>query len=228
MKKLILGFAFAGSLFINAQEKTKSLSRITFGVKAGFNASTLTENNVEYENDQKFKIGINAGGFVNIPIAEKFSVQPEVLFSQGGSKTKDIFKYYSDNYSFKQEYDYKMTLNYIVLPLMLQYNILPKFYVEAGPEFGLLLGGKSKGNGTYTQTSGNNTTTSTQEFSNKLIMDLYNRFNFGIGVGAGYYFTNNFGITARFTAGITDILKNNSGDSFRNNALQIGVAYKFK
>ncbi|WP_370898319.1 porin family protein [Chryseobacterium gossypii] len=228
MKKLILGFAFAASLLSNAQEKAKSPSHITFGVKAGFNASTLTENNVEYENDQKFKIGINAGGFVNIPIAEKFSVQPEVLFSQGGSKTKDIYKYYSDNYNFKQEYDYKMTLNYIVLPVMLQYNILPQFYVEAGPEFGLLLGGKSKGNGTYTQTSGNNTTTSTQEYSNKLVMDLYNKFNFGIGVGAGYYFTHNFGVTGRFTAGITDILKNNSGDSFRNNAVQIGVAYKFK
>ncbi len=39
MKKLILGFAFTASLFINAQEKHQSPSRITFGVKAGFNAS---------------------------------------------------------------------------------------------------------------------------------------------------------------------------------------------
>ncbi|MGN7707796.1 hypothetical protein [Chryseobacterium sp. 22543] len=47
-------------------------------------------------------------------------------------------------------------------------------------------------------------------------------------MGAGYYFTKNFGVTARFSAGITEVYKYNEDDKVRNNALHIGVAYKFK
>ncbi|PIF45802.1 outer membrane protein with beta-barrel domain [Chryseobacterium sp. 52] len=231
MKKLILGLAFAGSLLTHAQEKTKSTSPITFGVKAGLNASTLTKSDgnygydSDYNNDQKLKPGFNAGVFVNIPVAAKFSVQPELLFSQLGSKTEEETK--SSN-SYRSEYDYKKTLSYLTLPLMVQYNILPQLYVEAGPEFGFLLGGKDKGDLTTIKTSGSTTTTEKTTFSNKINKDFYNKFNFGIGIGAGYYFTQNFGVTARFTAGITDIYKHNSGDAVRNNAFQVGVAYKFK
>ncbi|HCA09509.1 porin family protein [Chryseobacterium sp.] len=229
MKKLILGLAFAGSLLVNAQEKTKSASAspVTFGVKAGFNASTLSKAD-QYDNDQKLKPGFNAGVFVNIPVAEKFSIQPELLFNQLGSKTEEREVYYNNSDKYKREVEYKKTLNYLTVPVMVQYNILPQLYVEAGPEFGFLLGGKDKGDITTTVTSGNTTTTQTTSFSEKIVKDLHNKFNFGIGIGAGYYFTENFGVTARFTAGITDIYKDNSSDAIRNNAFQVGVAYKFK
>lgn len=233
MKKLILGLAFAGSLLVNAQEKTKSSSPVTFGVKAGFNATTLShpdwqDESVQYDGNQKIKPGFNAGVFVNIPVAEKFSIQPELLFSQMGSKSKDTYTYSDGFYGFKTELDDKFTLNYIVLPLMVQYNILPQLYVEAGPEFGLLLGAKSKGETTTTEISGSKSVTTTKSYSNKPPMELYNKFNFGIGIGAGYYFTQNLAATARFTAGITDIRNNNSGGAVRNNAFQVGLAYKFK
>lgn len=227
MKKLILGLAFAGSLLVNAQEKTKSSSPITFGVKAGFNASTLSKAD-QYDNDQKLKPGFNAGVFVNIPVAQKFSIQPEILFNQLGSKTEERELYYVNSDKYKREADYKKNLNYLSIPVMVQYNILPQLYVEAGPEFSFLLGGKNKGDVTTTTTTGNTTVTETSSFSNKINKDFHNKFNFGIGIGAGYYFTQNFGVTARFTAGITDVYKHNSGDAIRNNAFQVGVAYKFK
>ncbi|WP_374462789.1 hypothetical protein [Chryseobacterium sp.] len=45
-------------------------------------------------------------------------------------------------------------------------------------------------------------------------------------LAAGY---QNFGVTARFTAGITDIFKHDYyNNKVRNNVLQVGVAYKFK
>ncbi len=230
MKKLILGLAFAGSLLVNAQEKTKSASPITFGVKAGFNASTLSkyDGNGEYDNDQKLKPGFNAGVFVHIPVADKFSIQPELLFNQLGSKTEEREEFYVNSDLYRRDVDYKKTLNYLTLPIMVQYKILPQLYVEAGPEFGFLLGGKDKGDITMSKNSGNTTTTQTTTFSEKIVKDLYNRFNFGMGIGAGYYFTENFGVTARFTAGITDIYKHNSADAIRNNAFQVGVAYQFK
>ncbi|WP_080779141.1 porin family protein [Chryseobacterium phocaeense] len=230
MKKLILGLAFAGSLLVNAQEKTKSSSPVTFGVKGGFNASTLTKSDdtYDYDSDQRLKPGFNAGVFVNIPVAQKFSIQPEVLFNQLGSKTEEKDVYYINSDRYTREIDYKKNLNYIAVPVMVQYNILPQLYVEAGPEFGFLIGGKDKGDITLSQTSGNTTSTQKTSFSEKINKDLYSTFNFGIGIGAGYYFTQNFGVTARFTAGVTDIFKHNNGDAVRNNAFQVGVAYKFK
>lgn len=232
MKKLFVGLAFAGSLFINAQEKTKSSSPITFGVKAGFNATTISRNDEKdnyYDNDQKMKAGFNAGVFVNIPVAEKFSVQPELLFSQLGSKSEARYRNSEGNQTVTVEANDKINLNYLALPVMVQYNILPQLYVEAGPEFGFLLGGKSKGDVTITERSGNFTSYQSEKYSDKINMDRFNRFNVGIGVGAGYYFTPQFGVTARFTAGLTNIMKDNF-DAFkaRNNAFQVGVAYKFK
>lgn len=239
MKKLFIGLAFAGSLFVNAQEKTKSSSPISFGVKAGFNATTLSRTNTDrynygsyYEdqnNDDRLKPGFNAGLFVNIPVAQKFSIQPELLFSQMGSKSEERYRYVTGGTSYKRDNDYTTNLNYLVLPVMVQYNILPQLYVEAGPEFGLLLSGKSKGDVTINERSGTMNSTYHDSFSNKLPMDLYNKFNFGLGIGAGYYFTPKFAVTARFTAGLTNVMKDNDFNyKVKNNALQVGVAYKFK
>ena len=112
---------------------------------------------------------------------------------------------------------------------MVQYNILPQLYVEAGPEFGYLLGGKTKGDLTTIETTGNSVTVQRTEYiSQSISKSLFNRFNVGLGIGAGYYFTENFGVTARFTAGLTEVYKYNDGDKVRNNALQVGVVYRFK
>lgn len=233
MKKLFVGLAIVGSLIVNAQEKTKSSSPVTFGVKGGLTASTIScsdDRYYEYEehNDEdKLKVGFQAGVFVNIPVAEKFSIQPELLFNQLGSKVEERYNHYSSNSSFKHNSEYKVNLNYLTLPVMVQYNILPQLYVEAGPEFGYLLGGKVKGDDITTMTTGNSTTISKESYSEDLPMDIYRRFNFGIGIGAGYYFTQNFGVTARFTAGISNIMKE-TDYKMRNNAFQVGVAYKFK
>lgn len=233
MKKIFLGLTFAGSFLISAQEKEQPVattpSSVRFGIKAGFNGSTFSRGErSEVDNSEKIKAGSHIGVFANIPLAEKFSIQPELLFSQLGSKTEDIFIHNSENSSTKHEYTYKTNLNYLTLPVMIQYNILPQLYVEAGPEFGLLLGGKINGDGRSEVIFEGTTTTGTESFSENITMKLYNKFNFGIGIGAGYYFTQNFGVTARFTAGITGIFKNDYGSKVRNNALQIGVAYQFK
>ncbi|WP_114820091.1 porin family protein [Chryseobacterium sp. KLBC 52] len=231
MKKLFAVLAITAGLSASAQEKQqpKAASPVTFGVKAGFNGSTFSRGErSDVDNSEKIKAGSHIGIFANIPVAEKFCIQPELLFSQLGSKTEDLFIHDSGDYFTKQEYEYKTNLNYLTLPIMVQYNILPQLYVEAGPEFGLLLGGKIEGDGRNEIRYDNTTTVNSESFSDKISMKLYNKFNFGIGIGAGYYFTQNFGVTARFTAGITGIFKNDYGSKVRNNALQLGVAYRFK
>lgn len=209
MKKLILGLAVtASSLAFAQQTPTTSSNPITFGVKGGMNVSSLSKD--EGLDDQKSKIGFNAGVFANIPIAESFSVQPEVLYSQYGEK--------SDYTLLGNKYSASTKLDYIAVPVMFQYNLIPNLFVEAGPEFGFLVSAKNK---FKNESNGNSTTSDNYK-------DQLQTFNFGIGLGAGYYFTPNLGITARYVAGVTDIFKDNSGDAVRNNTFQVGLAYKFK
>ncbi|MBF6611212.1 porin family protein [Chryseobacterium lacus] len=200
MKKLFLGAAIAMSSLTFAQQ---------FGIKAGMNVSSLSSE--EGLENQKSKIGFNAGLFMNAPIAANFSIQPELIYTQYGDKYNA--NVLGNNYSFTRN------LDYIALPVMFQYNATPSFYLEAGPEFGLLVSAKNK----LTNQDTNNVIDESRNYKDDL-----NSFNFGLGLGAGYYFTPNIGLTARYVAGFTDIAKDRpTGSSVKNNAFQVGLAYKF-
>lgn len=216
MKKLILGIAVLSTSLAFAQTtmttttRSMSSSDVRFGIKAGMNVSSLSKN--ETLEDQGSKIGFNAGVFANIPVAESFSIQPEVLYSQYGDKYDYVVA--------GNRYSYANHLDYVTVPVMFQYNFIPNLYVEAGPEFGFMVSAKNKAknetNNDVLAESGN-------------YKDNFNTFNVGIGLGAGYYFTDNIGITARYVAGVTDIAKDRpaNSDAVRNNAFQVGLAYKF-
>ncbi len=202
MKKLFLGLGLVAGSLAFAQ---------TFGAKAGMNVSSLS-NNGGLE-DSKSKIGFNAGLFMNAPLAESFSIQPEVLYSQYGSK---------GNYTLGgDKYSSASHLDYIAVPVMFQYNATPEFYLEAGPEFGFLVNAKDKVK--------NETTGQTIRESGDY-KDQLNGFNFGVGIGAGYFFTPQIGLTARYVAGFTDIAKDrpSGSDAIKNNVFQVGLAFKFK
>ncbi|REC42912.1 porin family protein [Chryseobacterium pennipullorum] len=209
MKKLILGLAVTASTFAFAQQ-TPSSNPVTFGVKGGMNVSSLSKDSGL--DDQKSKIGFNAGVFANIPVATSFSVQPEVIYSQYGNK--------SNFTALGTKYSASTKLDYIAVPVMFQYNALPNLYLEAGPEFGFMVSAKNK---LKNESNGDSSTSDNYK-------DNFNTFNFGIGLGAGYYFTPNLGITARYVAGLTDIAKNrpSGADAVRNNVFQVGLAYKFR
>ena len=193
MKKLFLGAAIALSSLTFAQQ---------FGIKGGMNVSSINDGG--NFNDSKSKIGFNAGVFMNAPIAQDFSIQPEVLYNRLGAKVGNI----SDK-------NINFNLDYISVPVMFQYNATPEFYLEAGPQMSFLTSAKMK----Y------------EENESRDVKEYMNNFDFGMGLGAGYYFTPNVGLTARYVAGFSDVTKDNSDVSAnaknRNNAFQVGLAYKF-
>lgn len=218
MKKLILGMALTAGSLAFAQTTTTTTTRTTtmsdnavrFGIKAGMNVSSLSKDAAL--EDQGSKIGFNAGVFATIPVATSFNIQPEVLYSQYGDKYDEV--YLGNRYSRARH------LDYITVPVMFQYNFVPNFYVEAGPEFGFLVSAKNK----FKNETNNNTLNQSANYKDDL-----NTFNFGLGLGAGYYFTDNIGITARYVAGLSDIAKDRPAnrDAVRNNVFQVGLAFKF-
>ncbi len=230
MKKLILGMALAAGSMAFAQTTTgmsSSASPVQFGIKAGMNVASLSKD--ASLQDQKSKIGFNAGVFAHIPLAESFSVQPEVLYSQYGAKVESVNEYTVLGTTTRDVESYSTHLDYIAVPVMFQYKFVPNFYVEAGPEFGFLVTAKNKGDRTTTTTTGSSSSVANSSYTEDIDKDNLNTFNFGLGLGAGYYFTDNFGITARYVAGLTDVAKNrpNGSDAIRNNVFQVGLAFKF-
>lgn len=201
MKKLFLGAAIAMSTLSFAQ---------TFGVKGGLNLSTISNSDNAFETgetdvDSKSKAGFNAGVFVNIPVGESFSVQPEVLYNALGTKITGDDEEGNDN-------ALTLNLDYISVPVMFQYNVVPQFYLEAGPQFSFLVNSKLKLN----------------DKEQDLNDDSFNSFDFGVGLGAGFNITPQLGVNARYVAGFTDVIKDNpTDDKFKNNAFQVGLTFKF-
>jgi len=230
MKKLILGIAVLSTTMAFAQTTPStgsSMSPVRFGLKAGMNVASLSKDaGLE---DQKSKIGFNAGVFANIPVAESFSIQPEVLYNQLGAKIESRDEYTIAGVTTRNVESYSTNLDYLTVPVMFQYNFVPNFYIEAGPEFGFMLSAKNKGDRTTTVTTGSNTSTTNASYTDDIDKDNLNTFNFGVGIGLGYYFTDNIGLTARYVAGVTDVAKDrpSGDDAIRNNNFQVGLAFKF-
>lgn len=212
MKKLFLGLGLVAGSFALAQTSP------TFGIKGGMNVSSLSKDGgLE---DQGSKIGFNGGVFLNAPISEQFSIQPEVLYNNLGSKVT-LTKASVGNNTYTAEY--ARHLDYIAVPVMFQFNATPNFYIEAGPQFSFLVDARDK----YKNTK-NGSTQDAESYS--LDKDNFNTFDFGLGLGIGYNFTPQLGLNARYTAGFTDIYKNNTGsnDNVRNNVFQVGLTFKFR
>lgn len=110
MKKIILcAFAVCAFAFSNAQD-----SKLSFGMKAGVNFSNVSGAKVDGK-DAKGRTGFYVGGLADYSISDKFSIQPEVLYSMEGAD--------------------KNSLDYIRIPVMAKYEVVENFSILAGPSF---------------------------------------------------------------------------------------------
>lgn len=118
MKKLLLVAAVAvlGFSNVNAQD-------IKFGVKGGLNFANVSGDNTgNFETVTAFNFGVMS----EISITDKFSFQPELMYSGQGFSLKN-----DDN---------PVALSYINLPLMGKYYVTKGLSLEAGPQVGYLVG----------------------------------------------------------------------------------------
>ncbi len=237
MKKLFLGLAVMAGAVTYAQETTtttvavmstlKEKEPVRFGIKGAANASQFSEQELNTKNQ---KLGFNAGVFVNIPLSKQFALQPEVLYNQMGAKSVlTSSEVQSGNTTIKTEQNVSTTLNYISVPLMVQFKPTDNFYFEAGPEFSYFIDGKDKGESMVSSTTNGITSTQIQSASRDIDKDAIQRFNFGLGLGLGYYFTDHLGINARYVNSLTHIYKDTpvGQNPNTNRVFQLGLNYKF-
>jgi hypothetical protein len=186
MKKFAFLVLFGGLV---AQASAQELS---LGVKGGLNVAKVTNT---IFNDVNTRASVYLGGFARVTFNESWSVQPELFYSGQGFK-----------YNVPILGEYKVRLNYINLPVMVQYHLIPEFYLEAGPQLGFMVASKNK--------HGNTT------------VDIQNQtkgVDFGLGFGLGYDFDFGLGINARYNFGLGDVYQ--SDGSQKNSVAQFGVYY---
>lgn len=111
-----------------------SMAQFHFGVKAGANITKVDGKSFRDE----FRYGYHLGGFAEIGLGDKFALQPEVLFNQYQSRVDSSFKnVYQNATNFSNYKDVK--LNYLTIPLMLNYKVGKMLTLQAGPQVGILI-----------------------------------------------------------------------------------------
>jgi len=156
------------------------------GLKAGLNLSKITN----YDADMK--VGFYVGGLAHLHVTPTFSVQPEVMFSSQGAKQKNVPG---------------VNLNYINIPVLLQYNFDNGFRLQGGPQVGFRLSAKTK--------IGN---------SESDISDQTESIDFSIPLGLSYLSHSGLGVDARYNIGITNVFSKLS-ETYRNSVIQFGIFY---
>ena len=206
MKKIILS-----SLFVLAVSFTYS-QKAEFGIKGGLNIA-----NQNYSGDgapsPSSIIGFHLGGFVDIKIAEKLYIQPELLYSTQGSKFNLVVN--NEGTDFDTENTFKLA--YMNIPVMFKYYVAEKFSLEAGPQIGFLVDSKLEVN-VFGQSVSQDA------------KDLFESVDFGFNLGAGYDITKKFSAGVRYNFGLTNVMKTESGDNskIKNSVFSLSVGYKFK
>lgn len=195
MKKSILFIAamvFSTS-FVAAQEF------VYFGVKGGVNFSTFSGDGFSDFKDESARTGYHLGLLAEVPVSDRFSVQPEVLYSAQGF---DLVRREDNN-------DVEHQLDYITVPVMAKFYVFDGLALEAGPQFGFVVEEAIDFGST----------------EKEIYNDNRNDFDLSLGLGASYKF-NKFFLYGRYNAGMTDIY-DVEGVEAKNSVIQAGVGLLF-
>lgn len=164
-----------------------------FGIKAGVNISSL---NIEDFDENDTRIGLNIGGLAHIHLgaSEQWALQPELMYSQEGGKLNTT----SGSTTVK--------LDYINIPVMLQYMFNNGFRIEAGPQLGLMVNSKYDADGDEEDAD-----------------DDFKSTNVSLGFGLSYLSDSGFGINGRYNLGLSNI--GEGAADVKGRTLQLGLFY---
>ncbi len=193
MKKIFLFAAIAvlGLTSVNAQE-------VHFGVKAGVNfASFGGDDSDGLDGLTSFHVGAMA----DIELSEKFSVQPELVYSAQGAK------YSSEGDEAKDK------LDYLNVPVLAKFMVAKGFSIEAGPQVGFLLSAKED----YS---------SSEDSGTDDIKDYLKGTDFSAAIGLGYKMETGLNFAVRYNLGLGNIADESDAD-LKNNVFQVSVGYFF-
>jgi len=210
-KNIFFALAFSITAILNAQEKPKTSESMSFGVKGGYNLSTMKYFNETLDSQSYFYVGIIA----EQPISPKFGVQSEVLYTQlGGKISYPTIELIGNEVVNAGDTHYNYHFHQIQVPISLKYYFIPGFSVSAGMNFGFNISKKLETNSIFT-------------FIAKHELDGVKTLNLFPFLGAEYKINQKFFVDARYNFNFIEMNKNNAVP-IKMGFLQAGVGYRFK
>lgn len=191
MKIKLLSFAIAVLIFSTAHSQTFHI-----GIKAGANINKIDGQSFS----NQFNYAYHLGGFAEIGLGKKFAIQPEVLFNQintdTSSKLSSIYSTLNPNKIAN------IKLNYLSIPILLNYKLCKFFAIQAGPQVGILI-----------------------NQSEKLVQngkDAFKKGDFSMLGGVQFHFSN-FRIYGRYAVGLANINDIDNKDKWKSQSFQVGI-----
>lgn len=148
----------------------------------------------------QFRYGYHLGGFAEIVMSKKLSLQPEVLFNQYATTLDSNYKSIYQNIINSGQS--RVKLNYLSLPILFNYRLIGPVFLQAGPQFSILMD-QSK---TFLQNGG----------------DAFRKGDFSMIGGAQVRIAKIY-LTGRYVVGLSNINDIDNRDKWKGQAIQLSV-----
>jgi hypothetical protein len=217
---VVLGFI---ATKVNAQQQ----NAIKFGVRAGLNMAEWqgeSVNSVQELMDltngsmsREMREGFHAGGYLSIPIAPGFEIEPGLLYSQKGTRVVGKIKSEKSEF-FNANLTITNKAEYLDMPILAKVYIGDGFHIFGGPQVSYLLSNKVQAEaGAFGFKAFN------KEWD---IKDGFREVDFAVTGGLGYKFANGFNVSAGYDYGLNSVDAKDRFDTF-NRVVKASVGYSF-
>lgn len=188
-----------------AAQQAYAQAQFAFGIKAGPNFSTIDTKSSAGENYRN-RAGFHGGAFVLFKAA-KIGIQPEVIFSQQGSKVEINSKDFESNFS------------YVNIPIILKLYTVAGINIQAGPQFGFITNAEQP-----IQDQLNPGSYAVEDVKNKMKSS-----DFTVALGLGWDLPFGLTVDARYNLGLSKIYEDapsQQTEDARNQVFQLSLGYK--
>lgn len=201
---------------------------VTFGAKGGMSLSRV---NFQSSVPQKLLGGIVLGVSARYIEENHFGLIAELNLEQRGWK---------EDFTPLQGYSYSRQLTYLQLPLLTHIYFgsdKVRFFFNAGPEIGIMIGSKTSSNFDYEHASDIEDIAKSYRKIEQFTLPINHKFDYGISAGLGMEVNinpkNAINLEGRFYYGLNDIFNNHKTDPFSGSSgmsimVTLGYCWRMK
>ncbi len=197
MKKILLFSAVTLLAFSTAMAQVG----LHLGIKGGANMTKIEGQGFK----EGYKLNYHLGGYLELGLSQGFGIQPEVIFSQSSAQTADEFSDIYDDFPSTSD-GQKVKLNYLSIPVLANIKLSDNFWIQVGPQYSILM-----------------------DDDETLVQNGKNAFKNGDFSAVGGLWLQlpiGLSLSARYVVGLSDINDVNDQDSWKSQAIQLGIGYR--
>ena len=203
-----------------------SRKNLSVGVKGGVSLSRM---NFQPSVSQRLVTGMVAGASVRYIEENHFGLIGEINIEQRG---------WNEDFKPLEGYSFKRQFTYVQVPLLTHIYFgseKVRFFVNAGPEIGFMIGDKTTSNFNYEDAASNKEITKSNRKIEQYTLPVERKFDYGISASLGMEVSvapkHAINLEGRFYYGLNDVFSNKKRDPFQGSSamsIMITMGYNFR